>query len=240
MALKGLFRTKKGNRGMWLLLISVSAYLIYRNRNTIKNWFTRSNEGSNQGFDDRVSKQDYYNHVLTWEGGQSDNDTHSDFAPGTDVNVNKGVTWDTYTGYKDSVNEIPDVQEFLEMPYSLWEKIADQRYWNVWDLDSIFSPKIRYIVHSYAWGSGNLGSEIMLANWIRSKYTQEQLEQRGIQNYNDIKKYEIVSILNEWEENLLFDLLVEERRRLYSTFSTYHLYGNGWNNRMDALVSLYD
>ena len=241
MLFKNLFPTgKKNKKGLILIFFSITGFLIYRYWNSIKTWFV-TQRAANHNFDGstcKTTKEDYYDHIIKWEGGQSDNDTGSAFAPGTEVNVNKGVTWDTYENFKNSKGEIPNVQEFLEMPLNVWGDIADISYWDKWSLDDLHHCKIRYIVHAYAWGSGNAGSERMLANWVRANYNRQELDSMGVVNYYDITKPEMIKIFNEWNPDTLFDLLVEERKRLFTTFATYPIYGNGWNNRINGLVEL--
>lgn len=188
-------------------------------------------------FGNHVTKKRYYEHILESEGGQSDTDTNSAFAPGTQVNVNKGVNWDSYVNFKNSNSEIPMVQEFLEMPYDVWEAIANNSYWDRWNLDSLNEPALQYLIHSYAWGSGNMGSEIQLANFLRENYDHDLIKNFA-NNINDIKKPEVISFINHLEPTGVFDSLVTERKRLFNSFSTSHLYANGWIARLNRLVDL--
>ena len=132
-----------------------------------------------------------------------------------------------------------DNEEFLEMPYSLWEKIADISFWNKWDMDRLYSNALKHLVHSWAWGSGNMGAEIRFANFFRDKFTNESLIEMGINNPNDISKDEIITLINTFEPQQIFEELVQRRETDFMSMPTFNIYGNGWLNRLSRFNEMH-
>ena len=231
-----MFPTEKNNT-MWIVFIIAAILFLFRKK--LLSLF--KNDGSNLNntkWGNGTSKRDYYNFILDFEGGLSGIDTWSSFAPGTEYNVNKGIGYDTYVQWCNSNDRTPSTQEFIDMPYQLWEQIADSLFWDKWNLDSMDSNALKHLIHSWAWGSGNGGAEVRFANWIRSQYTPEELSGR-VNNYNDISKSEIVDIINGYNPETIFDILVQQRADDFATMPNFSAYGNGWLSRLDSFNELH-
>lgn len=183
-----------------------------------------------------LSKKKYYEHILEWEGGISRNPNDSasqNPMPNSDIHTNKGIQWVTYVTFCEINNKNVNEQEFLEMPFSLWQQITDSLYWDKWNLDSVNCNNVAIMIHAFAYGFGNLGSEIKLANFIRNEWNVQD---------NDITKSEIIEHFNEYTRtngcDSLTKKLIEYRRELIYASPLFDDFGNGWLNRLNSLEKL--
>lgn len=150
----------------------------------------------------------------------------------TGWHTNKGVTFRTFEANAKKLGYEVTPNNFFEMPDVIWWKIFKNQFLNQWQLDEIdHLPRIKAVIITWAWNSGNGGTERLLANFQREKM--------GIVDSN-ITKAEIIQNFKkkvtpaneiEW-----FDKLCERRKEDYSKMSDFVTYGRGWYNAVDKFI----
>lgn len=139
--------------------------------------------------------------------------------------TNKGVTWETYEGYRGGG---ANCQEFLAMSDGLWASIWKSKYWDKVNGDSIENQAIANTYASWAWGSGPTGAHNLMKTALKRRY--------GYSN-NDVNSLsKRVAILNQEsrvDAKQLFDLLAEERKIFFLNLTHLSMFHAGWLSRLE-------
>ena len=180
--------------------------------------------------------RDAVNFIQEWEGGISghpeDNASSNPSPCGNDprynapIHTNKGVTWQTFVEiYGQSCDT------FLEMPEDVWLNIYKTRYWDRIGGDGLYNQAIANTYASWAWGSGVGGADNEMRQFLMNEYGY---------SYTDVALREQRILILNWQtrqdpERLFFGMM-DWRRNYLNGLSDATVFGNGWNNRLDAFI----
>lgn len=123
----------------------------------------------------------FYAALVKWIEGEEGGQGHSSldaavggYAPGTDVSVNKGVTWGTYKNLGSVLHYTPTVPEFLAMPFTRWQQI----FLHELNKGSGFSPNPILSAYMGLWYWGGWNPQYISQDQVRTALTgsaQQQL-----------------------------------------------------------------
>ena len=140
--------------------------------------------------------------------------------------TNKGITWETYQGYRGAGNT--DCQEFLQMSDGLWASIWKVKYWDAVKAGQIENQAIANTYASWAWGSGVGGANNLMKKALKQRYGYSESD------VNTLDKR--IAILNQearQDVNQLFNLLSDERRKYFLSLTHLSVFHNGWLSRLE-------
>jgi len=150
----------------------------------------------------------------------------------TGWHTNKGVTFRTFEANAKKLGYEVTPKNFFEMPDIIWWKIFQSAFLNQWNLDEIdHLPRIKAVIITWAWNSGNGGTERLLANFQREKMGVVDSNITKVEIIQNFKKKVTPANEIEW-----FDKLCARRKEDYSKMSDFGTYGRGWYNAVDKLI----
>ena len=145
---------------------------------------------------------------------------------GEPIHTNKGITWQTYEGYRGAGQA--DCNEFLQMSDGLWASIWKDRYWDAVKGDQIENQAIANTYATWAWGSGVGGANSLMKKALRDRYGYSALEVNTLD-----KRIAILNLEASKDPVQLFNLLADERELFFRSLSDFPTFGNGWLRRLE-------
>ena len=145
---------------------------------------------------------------------------------GAPIHTNKGITWQTYEGYRGAGNATCD--EFLEMSDALWASIWKTRYWDTTGGGLIENQAIANTYASWAWGSGVSGAQNLMKKALKNRYGYSEWD------VNTLTKQ--IAVLNKearTDDTQLFNILADEREQYFRSLSDFPTFGTGWLRRLE-------
>lgn len=165
------------------------------------------------------------------EGGLSKdkNDSASKFPlpDGSGYHTNKGITWETFTKLSDILGYSPTIQNFYEMPDSIFDSIFEY-YWNKSGANMIENQAIANIVFQSLWGGGH--SRLV-------KDIQRIIGYKGKQVDGDMWKWTATSINLSDDKKSLYEKIHQKRLDYLRSLKVYSKFGKGWEARMKKLYN---
>jgi lysozyme family protein len=186
---------------------------------------------------DNVLKK-YVEFTKKWEGGLSKDksDSASKFPCPTPYkgisgyHTNIGITYTVWSNFYGKDKD----QRFFEMTAEEWFKVFKTLYWNQVKADEFKSINVAIFVTGMAWGSGK-------SQAIKS--LQQALINCGVLKKEDkdgIIGNKTITAANSISPRVLFDALIEERRRFFNVIGRPGTKNNkflkGWLNRLNDYI----
>jgi lysozyme family protein len=179
--------------------------------------------------------------VAKFEGGLSSDPRDSCSKKRSDVidpknglgyHTNKGVCYSTWLSASKKLGFNPSGKSFVAMTKSQWESIVKELYWNPLNLDKVNSQAIAEILFQSNWGSG-MGGAMTLVRFMQGKISVAatgKMDDLTITKLNDYTK-------NPLKEKSLFKDIWQRRLEYLQSLKSFSVYGRGWTNRMNDLLS---
>lgn len=179
--------------------------------------------------------------VAKFEGGLSSDPKDSCSKKRSDVidpknglgyHTNKGVCYSTWLTASKKLGFNSSGKSFVAMSQSQWESIIKDLYWDPLNLDKINSQAIAEILFQSNWGSGK-GGAMTLVRFMQGKINVGQngkMDDLTITKLNDYTK-------NPLKEKSLFKDIWQRRLEYLQSLKSFSIYGRGWTNRMNDLLS---
>lgn len=157
--------------------------------------------------------------ILKMEGGLSKdpNDSASKYPSPTPQkwHTNKGVTYKTFIDLSKKLNYLPTIENFLEMPKSIWLKIFKNGYYNNSKLTT--DPILKAYLSLWLWGG-----------WNKKIITTDQVKNilnSNIETIDKLKKLVNLRIM-------YFNAIVKANPKNAKFLK-------GWTNRANEFYNLY-
>lgn len=158
-------------------------------------------------------------YLLKAEGGLSNDpiDTASKYPSPTPqkYHTNKGVTYKNFIALAPKLNYDPTIQNFLNMPSSIWFKIYKNGYYNNSNLTQ--NPLLKAYLSLWLWGG-----------WNKKIITPDQVKNILNSNITDLQKLK-----------KLVDLRIIYFNALAKANPSYKKFLKGWINRANEFYNLY-
>jgi lysozyme family protein len=179
--------------------------------------------------------------VAKFEGGLSSDPRDSCSKKRSDVidpknglgyHTNKGVCYSTWISASKKLGFNESGKSFVNMTQSQWESIVKDLYWNPLNLDKVNSQAIAEILFQSNWGSG-MGGAMVLVRFMQGKINVAEsgkMDATTITKLNDFTK-------NPNNEKTLFKEIWNRRLSYLKSLKSFSVYGKGWTNRMNDLLS---
>lgn len=141
--------------------------------------------------------------------------------------TNMGITLETFQEYYGLNKTTEDLKKITPIQYHY---IVRKGYWNPFKGDKIASQKVASICVDWAFNSGSRTA---------IKRVQKII---GCKLIDGIVGNETLSLINSYDPDILYDLILEERKKFYWNIvlknpSQYKFY-KGWLNRLKDLTRL--
>lgn len=141
--------------------------------------------------------------------------------------TNRGVTYKTFEGLAKQLGYINNRENFINMPDSVWLKIAKKGYWDILNLDKMNSQALANLFFSWQWAAGY--------GW-RNRI-QRYLDRKDI-DWSTSNLINIPTIFNELVkkegEKKILDELIEQYKEFYISLNQPANI-KGWLNRVERL-----
>lgn len=170
-----------------------------------------------------------------WEGGlsRSTADTASKNPSPYVINglsgwhTNKGITYPVFKAGASKYGYEDTLENFKDMPSTIWLKIAKGGYWDKLDLDNVKSQSVANVMFSWIWGSGYAWQPRM-ERYLKSKgidWTRNNFKQLAV-NLN--------TLTDKYGEKKIFDELIEQKKEFLLSLNQ-PANEKGWLNRLADL-----
>jgi len=145
----------------------------------------------------------------------------------TGWHTNRGVTYRTFESLAPKLGYVNNAANFINMPDSIWLKIAKNGYWDVVNLDAMKSQAIANLFFSWQWGAG-YGWRNRIKRYLATKNINW-----SISNLKGLPA--IINGLVEKEgEKKILDELIEQYKQFYISLNQPANI-KGWLNRAERL-----
>ena len=145
----------------------------------------------------------------------------------TGWHTNRGVTYRAFKDLAPKLGYTDNYQNFIQMPDSIWLKIAKNGYWNVINLDEMKSQAIANLFFSWQWGAG-FGWRNRIKRWFETKninWDKDELTELS-KNIN--------TVVSRQGEKKVLDELIEQFKEFYVSLNQPANI-KGWLNRLNRL-----
>jgi hypothetical protein len=126
----------------------------------------------------------------------------------TGWHTNRGVTYKTFESLAKSLGYTNNRENFINMPDSIWLKIAKVGYWDVINLDAMNSQALANLFFSWIWGAG-YGWRPRIKRYLATKDINWST--------NNLKGLPTIinSIVEKEGEKKILDELIEQYKQFY-------------------------
>jgi lysozyme family protein len=140
----------------------------------------------------------------------------------TGIHTNKGIRWTTFTANASKYGYAASCDNFIKMPYSIWQKIYKGEYWDTVGGDKINSQPIAELLADMAYHGYNV-------NDIKKYLNKKGLANATLQNRID----SINKLIKQNEQQTYVDLIELRRNYLVSLNQPSNM--EGWMNRLEQI-----
>lgn len=168
--------------------------------------------------------------VKTVEAGYSDDEGDSgnwiDVQGGKRfIGTNHGISAPILADY---LGRLPKKEDMMNLSYETAIKIYKKNYWDSQNLSSFSNQSVANIIYDGCVNQGVPGMRSVLRN---------AFEENGIEikDNDNIFSTEVISKVNELDQEKLFNSIKKFREQRYKQTETWKRHGEGWMNRLDAL-----
>ena len=138
--------------------------------------------------------------------------------------TNKGVQWSTFKSFSKTFGYEASCENFINMPDSIWDKIAKNGYWDELNLDNLNSDGIAFQLFSWHWGRG-YGFYGALQDYLTSKGVSWNKKSSTMSSA-------LNQVIDKQGEKQTIDDLTEVQKKDYTSINQ-PLNLKGWLNRIE-------
>jgi len=142
----------------------------------------------------------------------------------TGWHTNKGVQWIVFKDFSKKFGYEASCDNFINMPYNIWYKIAKNGYWDELNLDNLKNDGVAFQLFSWHWGRG-YGFYTRLKNYLSSKGVSWDGKSSTMANA-------INQLIDKQGEKQTIDDLTEVQKKDYTAISQPANI-RGWINRIE-------
>lgn len=141
--------------------------------------------------------------------------------------TNRGVTYKTFEGLSKQLGYINNRENFINMPDSIWLKIAKKGYWDIINLDAMNSQALANLFFSWQWAAG-YGWRNRIKRYLATKNIDWSI--------NNLKELPLLinTLVQKQGEKKILDELIDQYKEFYISLNQPANI-KGWLNRVDRL-----
>lgn len=145
----------------------------------------------------------------------------------TGWHTNRGVTYKTFEALAPSLGYTNNRENFINMPDSIWLKIAKNGYWDIINLDAMNSQALANLFFSWQWAAG-YGWRNRIKRYLATKNIDWSI--------NNLKGLPTIinSIVEKEGEKNILDELIDQYKEFYISLDQPANI-RGWLSRVDRL-----
>jgi hypothetical protein len=141
--------------------------------------------------------------------------------------TNRGVTYESFKSLAPKLGYVDNRENFINMPDSIWLKIAKKGYWDVVNLDAMKSQALANLFFSWQWGAG-YGWRNRVKRYLATKNIDW-----SISNLKGLPAI-INGLVDKEGEKKILDELIEQYKQFYISLNQPANL-KGWLNRAERL-----
>jgi len=141
--------------------------------------------------------------------------------------TNRGVTYQAFKSLSSKLGYINNRENFINMPDSIWLKIAKNGYWDTVNLDQMKSQALANLFFSWQWGAG-FGWRNRIKRYLKTKNIEWSIN--NLKGLPDL----INDLVSREGEKKILDELIEQYKEFYISLNQPANI-KGWLNRAERL-----
>jgi len=141
--------------------------------------------------------------------------------------TNRGVTYQAFKSLSSKLGYIDNRENFINMPDSIWLKIAKNGYWDTVNLDQMKSQALANLFFSWQWGAG-FGWRNRIKRYLKTKNIEWSIN--NLKGLPDL----INDLVSKEGEKKILDELIEQYKEFYISLNQPANI-KGWLNRAERL-----
>jgi len=141
--------------------------------------------------------------------------------------TNRGVTYQAFKSLSSKLGYTDNRENFINMPDSIWLKIAKNGYWDTVNLDQMKSQALANLFFSWQWGAG-FGWRNRIKRYLKTKNIEWSIN--NLKGLPDL----INDLVSREGEKKILDELIEQYKEFYISLNQPANI-KGWLNRAERL-----